>query len=339
LLNQLDWHAQQAWLLPVLDGEGARQHAAAVRDILTAFPAKLGPALSTAAGEKLHDVLLSHRDKWDRLYGSPGHRDEIQGTAQLLEREFLEGGDFSPSVLREEQWLDALRNVRNFTSALSDSISAELNEDCQRALRLGRWIDRGVRPRDVYRFLCRWVRTGPPQPSGSINPWSVTPGSASQVSGSAVGVNETPPVLYPIVPGTIPPEQGWLEQVRRCSDEMGLPGIIPEHFAPREEQIASLPTEAEVVSFVKDPDEKVRHELGDMTPQTKIPPDERTRPMSLKEAASLMGLFGGKAVERLRNAMNRGAIKYESLTRQTYVFSRTNFPKEVWGRLIRTGPK
>jgi hypothetical protein len=152
-------------------------------------------------------------------------------------------------------------------------------------------------------------------------------------------VNETPPVLYPVVPGTIPPEQGWLEQVRRCCDEMGLPGNIPEHFAPREDQIASLPTEAEVVSFVEDLDRRVRDELGDMTPQDKIPPGERTRPMSLKEAASLMGLVGGKAVDRLRNSMNKGAIKYERLSRQTYVFSRTDFPEEAWGRLIRTDPK
>src|SRR5262245_61817209 len=49
LLNQLEWHAQQAWLLPVLDGEEARRHAETVSAILTSLPAKLGPALSPAA--------------------------------------------------------------------------------------------------------------------------------------------------------------------------------------------------------------------------------------------------------------------------------------------------
>jgi hypothetical protein len=343
LLNRLDWHAQQAWLLPFLDSKEARQHAVAVRGILTSLPAKLGPALSTAAGDRLHDDLLSRRDEWNSLFNSPGHLSEIEDAAQLLQRELAWEGDLCPSILREESWFDALRDVRKFTSAVSEWIWAELNETCQRALRLGRWIDRGVRPRAVYRLMCRWARTDPPQsspqPSGGIDPWSVTPGNTSQVGRSAVVANETPPVLYPVVPGTIPLEQGWLEQVRRCWDDMGLSGAIPEHFAPREAQTTSPPTDEGVFSFVDDLDRLVRYELGERTLQDRIPPDERTRPMSLKEAASLMGWVGRKAAEQLRASMDSGAIKYERLSRQSYVFSRTDFPEEVWGRLIRTDPK
>jgi hypothetical protein len=76
----------------------------------------------------------------------------------------------------------------------------------------------------------------------------------------------------------------------------------------------------------------------------RIPPAKRTRPMSLKDAASLMGyttdrdgniiMSSKKAAESLRKAMDTGAIPFEKLTRARYVFSRDSFPKESIRKIL-----
>jgi hypothetical protein len=72
----------------------------------------------------------------------------------------------------------------------------------------------------------------------------------------------------------------------------------------------------------------------------KIPPECRTVPLSLKQAARLMG-YGRRreAQKRLRAAMDTGAVRYERLTRQQYVFDRNDFPAEAWGQVVPSGPK
>jgi hypothetical protein len=71
--------------------------------------------------------------------------------------------------------------------------------------------------------------------------------------------------------------------------------------------------------------------------RSKIPPKNRTRPLSLKEAARWMG-YGrdNKAVKKLRAAMDTGAVAYEKLTRQQYIFSRKDFPRENWPQVTPT---
>jgi len=69
----------------------------------------------------------------------------------------------------------------------------------------------------------------------------------------------------------------------------------------------------------------------------KLPPDRRTRPMTLKEAAHLMGYKGSakSKAKKLKTAMNDGDEAYECINRQKYVFSTDSFPPDVWGRLKR----
>jgi site-specific DNA-cytosine methylase len=65
--------------------------------------------------------------------------------------------------------------------------------------------------------------------------------------------------------------------------------------------------------------------------QKKIPPTKRTRPMSLREAARLMGYGASRdAAEKLRAAIDTGAVPCETLTRQQHVFSLDDFPKKRW---------
>ncbi len=68
-----------------------------------------------------------------------------------------------------------------------------------------------------------------------------------------------------------------------------------------------------------------------------IPPDKRTRPMTLKEAAHRMGYKGSakSIAKKLRAAMDDEDVPYERINRQKYFFSMDSFPPEVWGRLKR----
>jgi hypothetical protein len=76
--------------------------------------------------------------------------------------------------------------------------------------------------------------------------------------------------------------------------------------------------------------------------RSRIPPENRTRPMTLREAARLMGYArtrnSKKAVVTLRNAMDDGLVPHEKINRQCYVFDRNKFPSEVWSKLTPTDP-
>jgi hypothetical protein len=77
-------------------------------------------------------------------------------------------------------------------------------------------------------------------------------------------------------------------------------------------------------------------------PHKKIPPEHRTRPMTMGEAARLMGYSRTRdtkaAVKTLRAAIDSDSIACERLSRQSYIFSRLDFPKEVWPKLTPTDP-
>lgn len=84
LLNQLDWHLQQAWLLPAIDWQEARQHAKKVSDILSTLAWALHPALAPEAKMRLSESLLAQRDEWDRVFGSSGHTSAIEDTSDYI---------------------------------------------------------------------------------------------------------------------------------------------------------------------------------------------------------------------------------------------------------------
>ena len=66
----------------------------------------------------------------------------------------------------------------------------------------------------------------------------------------------------------------------------------------------------------------------------RIPPAKRTKPMTLREAARLMGYGTSRdAAERLRAAIRTGAVHCESLTRQQHIFGLDDFPKDTWPKV------
>jgi hypothetical protein len=72
----------------------------------------------------------------------------------------------------------------------------------------------------------------------------------------------------------------------------------------------------------------------------KIAPEDRTIPMSYRRAAKLMGKGNSKdAAEWLAALVKDGSIPCERLTRQTHVFSKRSFHKDVWHQILPHSPE
>jgi hypothetical protein len=118
----------------------------------------------------------------------------------------------------------------------------------------------------------------------------------------------------------------WTFYLEQYWQAMNIPAPMPRLTEEQGGQTVS--------SYISDLDNMIRTELAEMASNVRIPPEDRTRPMTLKEAAQLMGYEGGKqGASRLSQAIDSGAVKAESRTRQQYVFTKQDFPKEVWQRL------
>jgi hypothetical protein len=72
-----------------------------------------------------------------------------------------------------------------------------------------------------------------------------------------------------------------------------------------------------------------------------IPPDRRSKPLTLSKAAALMGYEGSQKSKaaQLKKAINAGAIQCVRLGRQQYVFDLHDFPKASHGKVTLTDPK
>jgi hypothetical protein len=67
----------------------------------------------------------------------------------------------------------------------------------------------------------------------------------------------------------------------------------------------------------------------------RILPGKRTRPMSYREAARLMGKNDSRdAAEWLSAAVESGIVHCEHVSRQTHIFHLDDFPKNVWPRIL-----
>jgi hypothetical protein len=330
----------QAWLLPVLDPGEAGRHALEVKSILTDLPRMLGPALPAGDCERLRESLLAQRDEWDRAFASPGHLTEVEDTARQLQEDLYNAqhGDCQPPTLRQEHWLKALGWVEGFAKRLVASVEAALDERCIQAMHLGRWAGRGARPRAVYRFMCWPAETGPDEPEDAVrgvSPFRVPADYPGATHEPVEGTGIAPWLLRPVTEGAIPPEGGWLDELQRCWEEIGIPGDFPKSFPPPKGD-AQVPQSERVNRYIASLDELIRDELNDMAPRGKIPAEERTRPLTRKEAARLLGVgTDRKAVEALGRMIKHGTVQCESLSRQQHVFRKSAFPKEVWDQLER----
>ncbi len=330
LLNRLEWHLQQAWLLPAIDMGQASDQERAVSSILGNLAPTLEPALSTEAELKLRERLLAERDEWYRTFLSPGHLSRIEDVANLIRYEIAQQPDILLHSFLEQYWRHEIDWVEAFASKAIQLILADLEERGQRALELGRWVDRGVHPRAAYRFMCRPTKTSVEEPLlGPLDPFS---GAYGGIITENIPEDITP-ALFPITAGMIRPDPGWMDQLRHSWREMGLAVSHLESFVERQRVASASGILTGIESHIASLDKWVREELAEVTPEEKIPPGERTRPMALIEAAKLMGYRGKKAAEQLKAAIDYRSVKCERRSRQQYVFSKLDFPDSVWGKL------
>jgi hypothetical protein len=85
--------------------------------------------------------------------------------------------------------------------------------------------------------------------------------------------------------------------------------------------------------FTADPDKGVARRV-------RIPSSQRTRPMTLAEAARLMGYKGDRqsVTRQLKAAINAGAVRGEKRNRQSYIFDRNDFPEESQQKTLPSQP-
>jgi hypothetical protein len=129
LLNRLDWHVQQAWLLPAVNPAEARRHSEAVVRTLTDLSVKVCDVVRRGTERRVADAILERRDLWQMLFNSPVHRDAIKEGADQLRYELgQEFAEVHPTRLREEVWDRALQKVRYFALQTYEAVVAAADE-------------------------------------------------------------------------------------------------------------------------------------------------------------------------------------------------------------------
>jgi hypothetical protein len=132
-----------------------------------------------------------------------------------------------------------------------------------------------------------------------------------------------------------------------------IPESVPEQGSPVSDPVmaAPVPVASEVggaedrlpMNVVPSPSDnqgsEERPSLGpnpehDRSKEYRIPPEYRTRPMSLQEAARFMGYEKSRGRKLLRSAIKSGKVECEQLSRQQFIFDRRMFPKEAWRKVI-----
>jgi hypothetical protein len=192
-----------------------------------------------------------------------------------------------------------------------------------------------------------------------INEWATVIESPDVPAEKGWGRTESHPCELPGLPDAFksPGEfaEWWLEEVecvQECVDACGWPDPIRlEAELEREfvgawkhkdsgdqpEEKVSIPTrlQSTILKALDGQALKKPQEQAD-----KIPPEERTVPMSYRRAARLMGKGDGKdAAEWLSASVIDGSIRCEHLSRQTHVFSKLVFHDSVWPQILPKSPK
>jgi hypothetical protein len=114
-----------------------------------------------------------------------------------------------------------------------------------------------------------------------------------------------------------------------CDSETGEPLGI---FFDREKKEYHLQSTAQLWTWWKKvSEEPINPTLAVSPAEKKIPAEERTKPMSYRSAALLLGKGKSKdAAEWLSASVKNGAIPCEHISRQMHVFSKLSFPENVW---------
>jgi hypothetical protein len=208
LLNQIDWHAQQAWL------RMNHQHADSVEQLLDDLSLEARAAVPERARAGVEAAIVRHRDWWVRGYDHSDHHHH-QTLLAVNERinEILESQEVDIAQARAEAfWLIF---PDRFHMSLREVVVGFLLEGEVPFLNLGEGVDQGIRPGRVSEWLY--------DPDIPAPPRNTTPGRREPFWFVANRGWE---------PGELPPDRRWPARVRKLWREAGLLGELPANILP-----------------------------------------------------------------------------------------------------------
>jgi hypothetical protein len=223
LLNQINWHMQQAWLLwsrlPHQSSALDRQTRQALCQLALALRRTQGVRDRDRAQKPANAALQG----WQDWYRSLGHRDALENQANELRYLHTYGPEIGFFETRNELCSEALKPVTALYADLRQSIRSELSDSALQALELGECVDRVVRPPNVFRYLYQ------PEPlqrhlAPGDNPFTRTTVLPAAIS-SEPEWYEHYLANRSLQAGEIPPQDGWRVELEQRWGELGLPSV------------------------------------------------------------------------------------------------------------------
>jgi len=292
LLNELDWHMQQAVIL------GRGYHWKRVIEILTdLLPAVTCMAVSLDTSQLLKQTVAECSESWQNLFQTEDFWEQYSITTE----------DLSPGdVYAPEDKLGPLVDwVRPIQARLRQSIQAQLLEYSMLrvALDMGEIVDQGIRPPKVYLRLLE-LRQDP------------LPGQPPSTTSSFPHIN-APYIPCPQIarvsrePGELAPSLLWPGEITASWQLVGVTTELPQ--AVRTRQLPTTPTER--LDLVKQLDQAVRDHVASV--------DGRQRAAVGAEPDTLTKLPGSQSGDGITEVVEGLVAQVGSNTGQTRQHAQT----------------
>jgi len=125
------------------------------------------------------------------------------------------------------------------------AFTEQFSDEERRAFELGEWVDQGIRPHDVHRFMYRPPRVDPKK-------------TGAEVRAHHVGRRKRDIANYMPKPGELAPSRFWSLRLPTFCADAGIPNAIPEslHLSPES-------TREQILSFVEEVDRRIREKLAE----------------------------------------------------------------------------
>jgi hypothetical protein len=236
LLNEIDWHAQQAWLLINY------QHADRVEQLLADLSLEARAAVPESSRAGVEAAIVRHRDWWRREFDHLEHHHQTLLAVNERINEILADPDVDIHIAQARaEALDHIFPV-GFHTSLREAVVGFLLLGEIPLLNLGEGVDQGIRPAGVSEWLYEPdIKPDPPRtrfPGQREPPWYVANRGRE--------------------PGELNPDSRWPARVRALWREARIPGELSAGILPNAENLdqEGIPRCVEAV------DAAIRHALS-----------------------------------------------------------------------------
>jgi hypothetical protein len=217
LLNQLDWHMQQAWIIRT--SSGARKHDERACEAFVALGTMVRWSVALKQRDGLQAFVVEKSRCWKKGFNSGCHREEHAEAIKELWNELDRADGMDGDVIRTQVCQTLLRFVTDLHKQVRTTITEALEDFGKLALGLGECVDRGVRPAGIYQFLYSPPRPKPVVLHKGESLWSI-PAAGSPIDRHA---EEPENYLGNRTYRARGPETGWHEDLTQRWAELGLP--------------------------------------------------------------------------------------------------------------------